>query len=179
MPVPYRGLRKLLEKIELNHDSVFLDYGSGMGRVVAVAATYPIQRIIGVEMSSELVSTAKENLQSARRVACNNIELIETNATEYVVPDDVSIIHFYNPFFGNTLKRVLDRIKDSVIRQPRNLQLIFFNHDHFDRIVDKLDWVQKTFSCSVYPETTAALYQVSAPKDKGPEETTPRAQDKA
>jgi predicted RNA methylase len=50
MPIPYRHLARMLSKVDMREDCVFLDYGSGMGRVATVAATYPIRRVIGVEL---------------------------------------------------------------------------------------------------------------------------------
>jgi hypothetical protein len=48
MPIPYRHLARMLSKGDMKEDCVFLEYGSGMGRAVMVAATYPIRRAMGV-----------------------------------------------------------------------------------------------------------------------------------
>jgi len=160
MPIPYRHLAQLLGRVSMDQDSVLLDYGCGMGRVVAVAATHPIRRVIGVELSHKLVDVARKNLERAHGIACRDVELVEAHAAEFVVPDDVSVIHFYNPFIGKTLARVVNRIQDSIRRRPRTVQIIFFNHDHFDRIVDEMDWIRKTFSGHFYPLISGALYEM-------------------
>jgi cyclopropane fatty-acyl-phospholipid synthase-like methyltransferase len=162
MPIPYRHLARMLSKVDMGKDCVFLDYGCGMGRVVTVAATYPIRRVIGVELSHEMAAAARQNLARARDVKCRNVEFVEQNAADFEVPDDVSVIHFYNPFIGETLARVVDRIRDSIKRRPRTIQIIFFNHGHFDRIVGDCGWVRNTFSDQFYPHYGGALYETVA-----------------
>lgn len=164
MPVPYGYLAQMLSKVDMTEDCVFLDYGSGMGRVVTVAATHPIRRVIGVELSHELMVVARKNIGSARGVKCRNIEFVEQNAADFVIPDDVSVIHFYNPFVGETLAKVVNLIRDSIRRRPRKVQILFFNHKHFDDIVDETGWVQKIFSERFYPHYSGALYETVTSK---------------
>jgi predicted RNA methylase len=158
MPIPYRHLARMLGKVEMR-DCVFLDYGCGMGRVVTVAATYPIRRAIGVELSREMVLAARTNFARARGVVCRDVEFVEQNAAEFVVPDDVSVIHFYNPFVGATLASAVQRIHESLLRRPRAIQIIFFNHGHFDRIVSGMEWLRRVFSDRFYPHYGGALYE--------------------
>jgi cyclopropane fatty-acyl-phospholipid synthase-like methyltransferase len=159
MPIPYRHLTRMLRKVDMDEDCVFLDYGSGMGRVVTVAATYPIRRAIGVELSHEMVAVARSNLAKARGIICREVEFVEENAANFVVPDDVSVIHFYNPFVGETLAKVVHRIRDTMQRRARTIQIIFFNHGHFDHLVRDMDWVRQIFSERFYPHYGGALYE--------------------
>jgi hypothetical protein len=87
---------------------------------------------------------------------------VEQNAADFEVPDDVSVIHYYNPFVGETLARVVDRIRDLTKRRPRTVQIIFFNHNPFDRICGDIGWVRKTFSDQFYPHYGGALYETVA-----------------
>jgi precorrin-6B methylase 2 len=159
MPIPYRHLACMLSKVDMREDCAFLDYGSGRGRVVTVAATYPIRRAMGVELSYEMVVAARRNFARARGVVCRNVEFVEGNAASFVVPDDVSVIHFYNPFVGETLARVVNRMHESLMRRPRRIQIIFFNHGHFDRIVGGMGWLRQVFSDHFYPHYGGALYE--------------------
>jgi predicted RNA methylase len=149
----------MLGMVKMKEDCVFLDYGSGMGRVVTVAATYPIRRVIGVELSHEMIAAARQNLERARGVVCRDVEFVERNAADFVIPDNVSVIHFYNPFVGETLARVVNRIRDSMTRRPRTIQIIFFNHGAFDRIVGEMLWVRQVFRDHFYPHYGGALYE--------------------
>ena len=92
-----------------NFDGAFLDIGSGKGRAVVLAATYPFRRVIGVEISDQLQSIARQNIERARpKLACKDIELVTCDASAYEIPDDVIAIYFFNPFYPSVLSSYLD-----------------------------------------------------------------------
>jgi len=43
------------------------------------------------------------------------------------LPDDVSYIYLFNPFWDETFKGMLDRVLESLDRRPRRLTLIYAN----------------------------------------------------
>jgi Histone methylation protein DOT1 len=47
-------LHRILRGIAISRDDVFIDFGSGKGRVLFVAAHYGFRKIIGVELSPKL-----------------------------------------------------------------------------------------------------------------------------
>ena len=54
---------RLMGKLDVDHrEFVFVDYGSGKGRVLMLAADYPFKRIVGVEFSPPLDRIARENI---------------------------------------------------------------------------------------------------------------------
>jgi len=46
---------------------------------------------------------------------------------DYVVPDDVTVAYFANPFTGSIFAAVLDNLLSSLQRNPRTLRLIYLN----------------------------------------------------
>lgn len=123
-------------------DDVFLDYGSGAGRVVIMAATYPFRRVIGVEYCGQLVRTATEILEPIRhRLSCANIQLVQRDARDYEVPPDVTVMYFYNPFTGQVLRSVCERIRESLRQHPRNLRILCFRPEEFKKAVAGCDWL--------------------------------------
>lgn len=44
---------------------MFLDLGSGKGRMVLSAARFPFRRIIGVELSNDLTAIARRNVATS------------------------------------------------------------------------------------------------------------------
>ena len=79
----------------MSGDDVFVDYGSGMGRVLIIAGHEPFKRVIGVEMSEQLNEVARENLDHNRdRFRCQESS-DRADATQWQVPDDVTIVYFY------------------------------------------------------------------------------------
>lgn len=126
-PIDYRSFKRALAHLDIRPDrDVFIDYGSGKGRAVVMAATYPFQRVIGVEVSEQLDAVARENVRRARsRLKCRNIELIKADASVYELPTDVNVVLLYNPFGGDVLAAVVDNIRASLIRQPRDMTVIY------------------------------------------------------
>jgi 16S rRNA G966 N2-methylase RsmD len=127
-PSPWLALRRVLAKRDISGDDVFIDFGSGKGRVVVQAASYPFKRIIGIELSPELHAIAKANVdRSLTRLRCRNVELVNQDVLDYEIPDDVTVAYFYNPFDGETFAKVIDRLVTSVRRRPRTLKIIYVN----------------------------------------------------
>jgi precorrin-6B methylase 2 len=137
-PSGWLNLRRILRKSEVSEDDVFIDFGSGMGRVVfQAAADYPFKRVIGVELSSELNDIAKANVRAARRrLRCRHIELVRSDALDYELPDDVSIAYFNNPFTGEIFEAVLQKIVASLERNPRPFRIIYANPSEEEMLLD-------------------------------------------
>ena len=107
-------------------DDVFVDFGSGKGRVVYQAARYPFSRVIGVEISEKLNAVARRNVESKRdKLLCPRIELVTADAAEFEIPDDLTVAYFFHPFGGETFKQVIDNIVESVVRRPRRVRVIY------------------------------------------------------
>jgi hypothetical protein len=105
----------------------FVDYGSGLGRTLIAAATFPFNRVTGVELSQSLVTGSLENVAKARRILCQNIEVVCANAAHWHVTTDVTVFHFYNPFLKETLRAVVGNIAQSLEQAPRQAWIVFAN----------------------------------------------------
>lgn len=127
-PTCWNVLRTLLPKSEVRPADVFMDFGSGMGRAVQQAAAYPFARVIGVEISEELNQIARQNFERNRkRFKCQEAEFVTSDATEFPVPDDMTHAYLFNPFMGETFRKVVDNIIASVDQPPPRLMLIYEN----------------------------------------------------
>lgn len=119
-------LRRALPRKEVEQGDVFIDFGSGKGRVVYQAARYPFARVIGVEIAPELAEIARHNLQRNRhKLVCQNVEIITADVTTFKIPDDMTVAYFYYPFVGDTFQRVIDNIIASLDRRPRRVRLVY------------------------------------------------------
>jgi SAM-dependent methyltransferase len=131
-------LPRVLRPGEVTLDDVFLDLGSGKGRVVLQATQYRFARVIGVEISEHLTMIARRNAASCRlRARCGAIELVHSDALDYTIPDDVSVVYLFNPFRGATFAGVLTRLEESIGRRPRTLRVIYRNALHHDDLVGR------------------------------------------
>lgn len=127
-PTPLRTLRNALNRCNVRHrDTTFVDVGSGKGRVLLLATEFPFRRIVGVEASETLCDIARRNVKAAAEVfdACERIEVVHADATEFDIPDDAGLFYFYEPFSAEVSAAVLDRIEESIHRNHRSVVLCF------------------------------------------------------
>ncbi len=126
-PVSYRDLRKLLDSVPLRPQDAFLDFGSGMGRALCIAAQYPLRSVVGVEISPELCEIARRNIDRVRaKLQCRDVQIVNSNAIDYKIPPEISIIYFFNPFVGDIMRRVLNNIATTLRGSPRKLLVLFY-----------------------------------------------------
>ena len=138
MASSWTTLHRILKRGEVGPKDVFVDFGSGMGRVLYQAAVrYPFRRVEGVELSPEPSAIAQENLASGRhKFRARDIRLVTCDVLEYEIPEDLTIAYFYNPFPGEIFQAVVDRLVASVRRHPRRLRIIYLNALEEQRLLD-------------------------------------------
>jgi precorrin-6B methylase 2 len=125
-PTGWSVLRTLLPRSDVRPTDVFVDFGSGMGRMVQQAARYPFARVIGVELSERLNEIARSNFERNKgRVKCQSVEFVTCDAGEFSVPDDMTHAYLFNPFVGETFRKVVQNIIASVDRAPRRVLLVY------------------------------------------------------
>lgn len=105
----------------------FIDIGSGKGRAVLLAATYPWQRVIGVEMSAMLHQAAMQNVArfQAHRPEAPPIDVCCQDATTFTFPDDPLVLYFFHPFDETIMTRVTAHIRQALLRVPRPVLLLY------------------------------------------------------
>jgi len=113
---------------DLSHFT-FLDLGSGKGRTLLMAADYPFQKIIGVELLSSLHEIAQENLQRycSESQKCFAIESICGDATSFRLPENPLVIYLFNPFPEPGLREFRANLEQSLRERPRAVYLAYHN----------------------------------------------------
>ncbi|WP_350288385.1 hypothetical protein [uncultured Croceitalea sp.] len=144
-------LRKLFNKLQIPKEKVFVDIGSGKGRVLLIAAEYGFKKIKGVELSSNLCEIAKKNLSVfiSKKKYSSDIEVINKNALHYNFTDDEDIFFLYNPFGEQVLRQFIVNIKNSILRNKRSVKIIYVNPIHSNAIKENIA-VAKTVSFRLY-----------------------------
>jgi hypothetical protein len=129
VPAGVRSLRRVIPVGEVTPDDVFVDFGSGKGRVVLQAAMhYPFRKVYGVELSEQLHDVAQANLEQIRsRLRCPDVQLIRSDVLDFQIPDDVTVAFLFNPFRGEVFQTVIGRLLESVDRHPRPLRIVYGN----------------------------------------------------
>ena len=130
--MPYRPSRwftlpRILRRSEVDRGDTFIDLGCGKGRIVFQAARlYEFRRVIGVDLVRELTAIAEGNLERNRqRLRCRDTELVTSDALDYEIPDDATVVYFGNPFTGAIFAGVVRKLFESLDRRPRPLRVVY------------------------------------------------------
>lgn len=131
MPASYDLLETIFKQLQSVPISHLIDFGCGKGRVLCVAAYYDIPKVTGMDISKEFCEEAKVNLA---RVHTNKPQLlsriINNDAFYYEIPDDADCLFFFNPFDEILMSGVVKNIVESLVREPREMRIIYFNPLH-------------------------------------------------
>ena len=112
-PTPVNEAQQLLDTLPLTPErTTFVDIGSGMGRVVLLAAMRPYRQIIGVEFSPALHEIARENRARfpAARLRCRDVRLVRADALRFTFPRGDLAVYLYNPFGADVVRPVAERL---------------------------------------------------------------------
>jgi SAM-dependent methyltransferase len=130
-PSGWRQLRRGLRGLPAGREDTFVDVGCGKGRVLAQAVRHPFRRVLGVEYSPELAEHARRLVEAQRdQWKAGDVEIITADATQWAVPEDVTVVYAYNVLHGDAFRSQLDRLADSVERAPRTMWFVYANPEH-------------------------------------------------
>jgi SAM-dependent methyltransferase len=107
----------------------FIDIGSGKGRALFLAAEYPFEKIVGIELSPELCRVAEANFTSYHSPTqrCRAIEVRCQDALEFELPALPTLLFFYNPFQEALMRQIVEKVAQSLAASPRPLYVVYFN----------------------------------------------------
>jgi SAM-dependent methyltransferase len=123
---------------------MFVDLGSGKGRVLLMASDYPFARIVGVEFMPDLHRAAQKNIKSYSndRQSCYKIEALHMDARDFQFPLDPLVVYLFNPFSESTFAQVLENLGYSVERSPRPVY-IAYRFTEFENLLAQEPWLEK------------------------------------
>jgi len=125
-PSEWIPVRRAFRRLGVRPGDVCVDFGSGLGRALLVAAEFPFDRVLGVELSEQMNAVARRNVERNRsRFRARSVEIVTADALIYEVPDDMSVAYMYCPFYGEVFEGVMEKLFASVDRRPRALRLVY------------------------------------------------------
>ena len=128
VPSQWLTLRTALWARNPSPEDVFIDIGSGKGRVVIQAARYPFRRVIGLELSPALTEVARRNLERNReRLTCQRVELVTADLVDYEFPQDITIAYCYHSVAGRTFQVLMERLESVAQRRGAPILFIYSN----------------------------------------------------
>ena len=126
-------VRIALEKLSIDPSGfTFVDFGSGKGRVLLVAASFPFKEVIGVEFSRELHEIALKNIArlSSNRVRASGIRSVHGDAAAFGLPQSDLVCYFYNPFGPPILALIAERLVAHHDQHGYDVIIIYHNPRH-------------------------------------------------
>ena len=113
-------------------DLVFVDVGSGLGRVVLYAAILPFKRVIGIEFSRRLHEQALRNVEIFRRAHPEMlpVELTCADAVSHELPREDTLLFLHQPFDFEMFQRFMLHVARSLEAAPRPLLLVYCEPRH-------------------------------------------------
>jgi SAM-dependent methyltransferase len=145
-PTPVAQCDVLLDALTQPEHFTFVDVGSGLGRVLLLAAMRPFRQIIGVEVSRALAETARDNLTRRRRLdpplRCKDVRIVCADASAYRFPPGDLAVYLYNPFGERTLSRLVQALAARtngtcfVLYHTPVHRAVFDEDARFERIAD-------------------------------------------
>ncbi len=128
-PINYYTAEMLLEQTYLEDtQGTLLDMGCGKGRIFGIGAAYHFKHIIGVDFSQSLCNYAQKNaeiIMSANKSV--QIEITCADAGTYSIPITVTTIFLFNPFDSFVMRKMLQRLKESLQKKPRPIKVLYAN----------------------------------------------------
>ncbi len=136
--MPYSTVRKVLRRLALEASDVFVDIGSGKGRVLCCAALYPVRAVIGVDLSEELNEQARLNARRAHGLRAP-IEVHTAFADEFDY-SECTVAFMFSPFGAETLRKVLSKIHSD--RRDRPVRIAYANPAHLEACAEQ-EWLEQ------------------------------------
>ena len=109
----------------------FIDVGAGMGRAMLLAAEFPFQRVVGVELNPLLVKVAQRNLDIWRAAGRGKspMEVICGDAVDAPFPKGPCVVFLFNPFGASVMRRLMKRLAVVFADRAGQLDLLYVNHE--------------------------------------------------
>lgn len=139
----YSTVQRVLRHLDLQPADVFVDIGSGKGRVLCCAARHPVRQVVGVELSESLCRQARANVMRLRgRRAPITVENAPAEQFDYSA---ATVLFLFDPFGAATLRPVLKRIGEDT--RGRDVRLAYANPTH-DPVFQEQPWLHGREFCS-------------------------------
>jgi hypothetical protein len=138
---------------------VLVDMGSGKGPVLLYALDYPFKDIVGIELSPQLHATAQRNLAALRNRASGGhsngrARSLLMSAADFEFPPDPMMIFLGNPFKGALLKTVVENLRRSIRKHPRDVLVAYYH-----RLSRHGEWDHADFLTTVHREQSHTIYR--------------------
>ncbi len=155
-------VRRALRRLNIDHAKyTFIDYGSGKGKAMLMAADYPFRAVVGLEFAPKLHETAVANCRTYTNPAqlCFELEPILTDVLEYAPPPGPIVCFMANPFDQATARQVFANWRERFERGDGDVRVMYLNMRTVGEMaatLDEQDWLE--------PVAKATQFVILAPR---------------
>ncbi len=109
-----------------------IDFGSGKGRVLLVAAGFPFKDVIGIEFSTELHDIACRNVArlAPDAIRAGAVRSVRGDAATFELPNSDLVCYFYNPFGPPIISMVAQHLQEHYTRGGHRIIIIYVDPRH-------------------------------------------------
>lgn len=130
-PTSYSGLICAFDEMEevLSKYDRLVDFGCGKGRVLFYVHQRFQCEVCGIEIDTEVYEQALDNrayFNTRFRGSSDKIEIINGKAEEYEIRPEDNVFYFFNPFEINIFEQVMDKVIESVTKNPRRIFVMMY-----------------------------------------------------
>lgn len=122
-------LRRIIETLAPHPEEFdFIDIGSGKGKALLVASTYPFKRVRGVEISQKLTDVANQNIEkfaASGLVRCGDVVPLCQDARAVDDFRGRTFVFMLNPFHEEPMREVAPRLA-AIANEPGKSMLIAY-----------------------------------------------------
>ena len=109
-------------------DYLFIDIGSGKGKLLLLASHFPFSGIIGIEYAPALHAIAVNNIERFKnKTGRTDIMSVNADAMTWELPPKPAVYFLYNPFDLQTTQAFFARLDDHVARTGVPTFMIYGN----------------------------------------------------
>lgn len=138
--VPGYEFRKLVRYLKLRPEKyAFIDFGCGKGRALLYAMDHNFRRVIGIEFSESLSNSAVKNIAKYQG---GHAEVICGDAAEFVLPNEPSVLFFFNPFSDIVTREVLAGVYNAYRSGNHDIYIIWYNVTPNARPLFEAPWLK-------------------------------------
>lgn len=128
-PTRSRQFKLLLKSLKLPDGLIFMDIGSGKGKVLILASMFNFERVIGIEISEKLCEIATMNINNfkSKMNQTTEIDIVCSSILDYKLSDRENVFYFYRSFDNYIMSKVIKMIIESYNKNSREIWLIMNN----------------------------------------------------
>jgi precorrin-6B methylase 2 len=133
----YWNIRRVIHTLQPQGNDVFYDIGCGMGRCLCMFARLPLRSVVGIELDRSLAQAALSNAarlrgkRTAIEVRCQDAATADYSAG--------TIYFFYFPFGTETMRDVIESIKQSIDENPRSVTIVCYSM----QVLQNVTWLKR------------------------------------